>query len=609
MPACLKVRHFTRGINPANCLLLLPGIWAYWAIPETDFLRVQVSLLGAVILGALVLRLFMNSRPAQPDWIGTLRRWSRNGVVCCCLPALLSVTLRLLLLPWVPAPNPIVPDEYSHLLLAKTFLMGRLTNPPHPLWQHFETIHVLSQPTYSSMYMPGQACFLVVGKLLTGSFLGGVLLSTAMFCGALTWFLCGVVSPGWALFGGCLAAVRFGAACYWNNSYWGGSAAALGGALVLGGWVRLTTGWKIGPVLAFGAGAVLLANTRPYEGFGLVATLLIALAWNVVKHRRGTPWRLVGRSVALWLVLLGGVGWLMTREWKAVTGDPLTMPYVLNQRTYGWPLTLPFTKIHPVSLSHPELAIYRSFEIKEHEMISHPAGVLLKSANLWIFFFGAILSPVILFSGKILRTPRLRVIWVAGIIVGLQVFSEQSAYPHYISPATAVIVLFVIRGFQHLSNCRPFGIALGPAMVKFAIPMMLVMLGVRAAEYSPGTPIASKMMYQSWCCTDTRVRDRSPVVQHLMARPGKHLVLIEYDLSQYDTFDWIYNEPDIDHAKIVFASDMGTEKNQELLSYFADRRVWRLRVVGTRAYWLTDRGLKPILANPGRRTCGQTGHS
>jgi hypothetical protein len=110
-----------------------------------------------------------------------------------------------MLLPWVPIPHPVVPDEYSHILLAKTFLLGRLANPPHPLWQHFESIHILPQPTYSSMYMAGQACFLALGKLLGGDLFWGVVLSTALFCSALTWFLRAYVPPGWAMLGGMLA--------------------------------------------------------------------------------------------------------------------------------------------------------------------------------------------------------------------------------------------------------------------------------------------------------------------------------------------------------------------------------------------------------------------
>ena len=47
------------------------------------------------------------------------------------------------------------------------------------------------------------------------------------------------------------------------------------------------------------------------------------------------------------------------------------------------------------------------------------------------------------------------------------------------------------------------------------------------------------------------------LIQKLQAIPGEHLVLVAYDFKTYDTFEWVYNEPDIDRQRIVFARDMG----------------------------------------------------
>jgi hypothetical protein len=38
--------------------------------------------------------------------------------------------------------------------------------------------------------------------------------------------------------------------------------------------------------------------------------------------------------------------------------------------------------------------------------------------------------------------------------------------------------------------------------------------------------------------------------------------------------DWVYNGADIDGSKVVWARDMGTAKNQELIDYYKKRQVW-----------------------------------
>jgi hypothetical protein len=64
--------------------------------------------------------------------------------------------LRLALLPVYPVPLPFVSDDFGFLLVSDTFAHGRLANPTPAMWTHFESIHITMQPTYMSMYFPGQ---------------------------------------------------------------------------------------------------------------------------------------------------------------------------------------------------------------------------------------------------------------------------------------------------------------------------------------------------------------------------------------------------------------------------------------------------------------------
>ena len=200
-----------------------------------------------------------------------------------------SIAIRTLLLPLIPVPVPVILDEYSYLLGADTFASGRLTNPPHPMWVHFETFNVNMQPTYQSMYPPAQSLVLALGQKLTGEPWIGVLLSVAVMCALFCWMLQAWMPPQWALLGGLYAVARYGIFSYWINSYWGGAVAAIGGALLLGSLPRLRRRLSWQQSLVFALGLVILANSRPFEGFLFALPLLVAVAWLVLSLCPAAP--------------------------------------------------------------------------------------------------------------------------------------------------------------------------------------------------------------------------------------------------------------------------------------------------------------------------------
>ena len=78
----------------------------------------------------------------------------------------------------------------------------------------------------------------------------------------------------------------------------------------------------------------------------------------------------------------------------------------------------------------------------------------------------------------------------------------------------------------------------------------------------------------------TSVGFRRLVSAKLGDEPGTYLVLIHYAPDHNFHDEIVYNTPDIDKQKIVWAFDFGPQADRPLLDYYRGRKVWLVQPDG-----------------------------
>jgi hypothetical protein len=394
-------------------------------------------------------------------------------------------------------------------------------------------------------------------------------LLSLMLCLWTSWWPAAIVSTTLAIF--------FQPPMYWVDSYWGGCLAVSGAAMLLiaMGWYRITSNVISGCL--FAAGCALLFVTRPYEGgiFALASLLIWAFTPAVVRTQAQRRKLILVAACGLPVVALAAVG--TAAHNFAVTGSSFIIPYELHIKTFDvapafWfqPLRQP-DPVYPnprLAAVHAgwEVAYYRKARAMRHGDLSHLVVAalcvldLLPTLPLLLFGLG-------LAAGRILIDRRV-LICLALISAGIVAYSlEVYHFQHYMAPSVPAIVLLWGILVEGTLPIRIRGVPIGCATVA----LILVLVSIQSVSKTLRTVKSLDTDRLSW------PHERTEMIRQLSSNGRPNLVFVRYPTPDWHVnIEWVYNSADIDSQRVVFAHDLGTNMNRELLDYYKDRTVWLL---------------------------------
>jgi hypothetical protein len=194
-----------------------------------------------------------------------------------------------------------------------------------------------------------------------------------------------------------------------------------------------------------------------------------------------------------------------------------------------------------------------------------------------LFFSGiALLLPLIMLR-RVLMDRRIRFLVLCVLILAAGMVIEIFLLPHYMAPFTAAFYAIGLQAMRHLWLWNPEGQPVGMTLVRLTVTICVVMVGLRLFAVPlhlmlPEWP-ASRWNF-SWYGPGHFGAERTHIEARLEQLSGKQLAIVRYSPDHNPFDEWVYNAPDIDRSKVIWAREMDSANDLELIRYYKDRNVW-----------------------------------
>jgi hypothetical protein len=277
------------------------------------------------------------------------------------------------------------------------------------------------------------------------------------------------------------------------------------------------------------------------------------------------------------LAVLPAIGITLLQN-KSVTGSWTTLPYQLSQYQYGVPASLTF---QPNPVPHRELTPQQELEYKsqlafratDKETLTSYLLRLEYRVRYYRFFF---LAPLFLaipaFCIAAVREFRYAWVLLTLLIFALGINFFPAFQLHYLGAVTCLFVLISAAGLREISRWSPEAARL----VLFLCAIHFIFwYGLHLFEDHEFA--VAMMNYETWDSINHHNPQRRILVNGQLAEiPGQILIFVRYSPRHIFQEEWVYNEADIDAARIVWARDLGPQENDKLRALYPSREVFLL---------------------------------
>ena len=146
---------------------------------------------------------------------------------------------------------------------------------------------------------------------------------------------------------------------------------------------------------------------------------------------------------------------------------------------------------------------------------------------------------------------------------------------HYLAPAGILIVLVMIMLLRRFSGRnRPDQIVTALTLAPALVACLFWWIGFRGWMQKPADWRETRKPWYAW---------RQYIADECLgAKPGQQLAIVRYSPKHFVHEEWVYNGADLDHAKVIWARDLGDAANRNLLAAYPGRQAWLVEPDGDR---------------------------